>query len=506
MDVYDWAEEPTISRLEFQAAERPGIGRNLAALFSGQVITWTMTLAWTFVVPRLLGPAGMGLIVTAWSVTGILAIVLGLGTKNYLVREIVVDRARAPGLVATGVILRLVMSPVFLLATAVYAHFAHYGGEGDLVLYLAAGATILTLLAEPLQAAFQATERMKYLAYSDVINKSAQGLLGILLAIAGLGAAGFAACWMVMSGVVLVLDAVWLRPYVRVSLRTGVRRLIDMAKESVAYWAFGAFFMIYLWIDSAMLSLMTNPTVVGWYGVPTKLFQSMMFLPVLISTAWLPRLVREFERSPNRLQEAGRAPIELALALGIPLAAAIAAAAAPMIRLLYGPAYAGSIPVMVILALCIPFMYLNIMFGQIAIAAKRQVVWTWAMVGATVVNPAINAALIPLTQAHFHNGAIGAAVSLVLTEVLIVAFGFAVTGRRVLGRSGLRRLVLTSIAAGAMWGVAYLLRDQGAAGALLAGGLTFIVLAAVLRLVTPAEVAFLRQKFQRGPALNRYSR
>ncbi len=507
MEVYTWTEDPTMPRLELQPVEPPsGISRNLAALFSGQVITWTMTLAWTFVVPRLLGPAGMGLIVTAWSVTGILAIVLGLGTKNYLVRAIVVDRARAPGLVATGVVLRLVLSPVFLLATVAYAHFAHYGGQGDLVLYLAAGATILTLLAEPLQAAFQAVERMKYLAYSDVINKSAQGLLGIVLAVAGLGAAGFAACWLVMSGVVLVLDAVWLRPYVQVSFRTSLRRLIHMTKESVAYWAFGVFFMIYLWIDSAMLSLMTNPTVVGWYGVPTKLFQSMMFLPVLISTAWLPRLVREFERSPGRLQDAARAPVELVLVLGIPLAAAMAAAAAPMIRLLYGPAYAGSIPVMVVLAMCIPFMYVNIMFGQIVIAAKRQVVWTWAMAGATVINPAINAALIPLTQARFHNGAIGAAISLLLTELLIVVFGIAVTGRRVLGRSGLRRLGLTSVAAGAMWGVAYLLRDQGDAGALLAGGLTFVVLAVALRLVTPTEMVFLRQKFRRGLPLNRYSR
>ena len=48
-----------------------------------------------------------------------------------------------------------------------------------MALYLAAAATILTLLAEPMQAGFQAIERMEYLAYSDVINKSSQGLLGV---------------------------------------------------------------------------------------------------------------------------------------------------------------------------------------------------------------------------------------------------------------------------------------------------------------------------------------
>src|SRR5919198_706129 len=238
------------------------IGRNVAALAGGQLVTWTMTLGWTLVVPRLLGPAGMGLIVAAWSVTGILGVVLG--------------------------------------------QLAHYGHEGTLVLYLAAGAMIFTLLAEPMQAAFQAMERMEYLAYSDVLNKSAQSLFGILLALASVRAAGMMGCWMVVAGVVIVLDVLWLRRWSPIDLRTSPARLAHMTRESLAYWAFGLFFLIYLWIDSVMLSLLTSPEVVGWYGVPMKLFQTLMFLPVVVSTAWLPRLVDAFRRGPGRAPPGGR--------------------------------------------------------------------------------------------------------------------------------------------------------------------------------------------------------
>ena len=66
---------------------RTSSGATSAVLAAAQLLTWTMTLLWTLVVPRALGPAGMGSIVTAWSVTGVLGIVLGLGTRNYLVRE-----------------------------------------------------------------------------------------------------------------------------------------------------------------------------------------------------------------------------------------------------------------------------------------------------------------------------------------------------------------------------------------------------------------------------------
>jgi O-antigen/teichoic acid export membrane protein len=473
------------------------IGRNVAALGAGQIVTWTMTCAWTLVVPRLIGPAGMGLIVSAWSITGILAIALGLGTRNYLVRAIVVERNRASALLASATVLRLLLAPLFLAAVFVYAQFAGHGHGGRLVLYLAAGATIFTLLAEPMQAAFQAFERMEYLAYSDVVSKSAQGLLGIALAVLGFGAVGFAGCWMVMSGVVIVLDILWLRRYVRLELRSTLRRLIRMVRESVSYWAFGLFFMIYLWIDAAMLSLMTNSTVVGWYGVPTKLFQTMMFVPVIVSTAWLPRLVSAFEESPQKLHRLARTPIELVLLVGLPIAAAVAAAAGPIVHILYGPAYGHSVPVMIVLGLCIPPMYLNIMFAQVLIAAKRQAVWTWAMAGATVVNPAINAVLIPVTQARFHNGAIGAAISLLVTELLIAGFGFAFLGRAVLSRHAGRRLALTAVASTAMWGVAFVLSGLGTVPSLAAAALTFVVLAAIFRLVTREEMVFIRDRLRR---------
>lgn len=473
------------------------IGRNVAALVSGQLVTWTMTLAWTVVVPRLLGPASIGIIVSAMSVTGILSIALGFGTKNYLVRAIVVSRGDAPGLLATATVLRLLLSPVFLIVLAVYAHFAKYGHEGTVVLYLAGGATVLMLLAEPMQAAFQAIERMKYLAYSDVINKSVQGLLGIVLAVMGFGAVGFAGCWMVMSGVVVLLDALWLRDHVQLQLRTNIRRLVSMARESVAYWAFGMFFMIYLWIDTAMLSLMTNSTVVGWYGVPTKIFQTMMFIPVLLTTAWLPRLVTVFERAPSKLQEAARTPIELVLVLGLPITAGIAVAAGPLIHLVYGSAYDHATPVMIILGLCIPPMYLNIMLSTVLVAAKRQVLWTWVMAGATIGNPVVNAVLIPITQHRLGNGAIGAAISLLVTELAIVAVGIVMVGPSAIGWRQIRRFLLTAVASADMWAASYVSRGLGTVPSIAAGCVVLLAVAVVFRLATPDEIAYVRERLRR---------
>jgi O-antigen/teichoic acid export membrane protein len=252
--------------------------------------------------------------------------------------------------------------------------------------------------------------------------------------------------------------------------------------------------MIYLWIDFVMLSLMTNPDVVGWYSVPTRLFQTLMFLPVVIGTAWLPRLVRAFEDSPRRLGEVARSPVELVLLLSLPIAALTVLAAKPLIGLLYGSAYDRSVPVMVVLGLCIPAMYLNIMLSQVLIAMNRQVVWTWVMAGTVVVNPLFNLVLIPSTQDRYGNGAIGAAISLLLTELICIGAGYVLIGRLVFNLGTARRTALGLGIATAMWGIGYAVDSAGIGWvpALLAAGLTFPLLAAAVRLFTPDEIALMR--------------
>src|SRR5215204_378306 len=383
------------------------LGRNISSLAGAQLVTWTMTLLWTLVVPRALGPAGWGLVVSALSVSGVAGIVLGLGTRTYLVRELVVDRAAAATLVGTALILRLLLAPLFAASVIAYAWLSQSGHEARLVLYLLAASTLLTLLAEPMQAGFQAIERMQYLAYSDIINKSAQSLTGIALVVLGFRATGIAVNLAVVAGAIIVLNAFWLRRIVRIDLRTNTRKLVHMAQQSLAYWAFGVFSMLYLWIDTIMLSLM------------------------------------------------------------------------------------------IVLGLCIPPMYLNIMLAAVLVAEKRQMTWTWVMAGATLANPPFNLLLIPLTQSRYGNGAIGAALSLLATELLIVAVGFALVGRNLFGRKEVRRCLLCAAATAAMCGAFFAALPLGLGPALGLAAPTFVVLAATFHIATPAEVAFVKARLSR---------
>lgn len=487
------AAEVTLEPIEMRPHKAGSrIASNLGALASGQLVTWAMTLAWTLVVPRALGPAALGILVSAQSVSGVLAIVLGFGTRQYLVREMVLSPADGPQLVGTAIVTRMLLAPVVGGCAVAWAHLAHYDQLEAVVLYVITAMTICTLLAEPLLAAFQSLERMKYIAYSNVLGKSLQALVGIALVVVGVRVIGIAGSMAATAALIGVLNLVWLRRHLRFSLRTTRRLMLSMARESLAYWAFGLFAFFYLWIDTIMLTLMTDSRVVGWYGATTQLFQTLMALPVLVSTAWLPRLCEAFTEGRGQLVQAARAPLELVLLASIPIAAGTAMVARIVVGAFYGAQFAPATPVLIALACCIPPIYTNIMLAQVLMAEKRQAAWTIVMLGAAVINPLINLVLIPLAQRRYHDGAIGAAVALTLTEVGMDIVGLRLVGRRLLDRTTLRRCALAVVAAGGMWAAFALAQPLGSLCALAAAGVVLVLLTFALRIPTAAETAALR--------------
>jgi O-antigen/teichoic acid export membrane protein len=470
--------------------------KNISMLAGGQLTTWILTGLWTVVVPRGIGPQGMGLLVAAWAAAGIMSVIVGLGTRDLLVRRMAINPSEAPAMVGTAIALRMLLSVPGLLLVFAYASFAGFGREQMIVLMTFSGTTLLLLLLEPIQAAFQALERMQYLAYADVLAKAGVAAGGIALVLFGFGPVALVTLGFSIGIVVLSMNLVWIRSYVRIQWGFRFGEIRALLKDSLAYWAFSAFFTLYLWIDSAMLSVMTTPTVVGWYGVPTKVWGALMFVPVILATALLPRFATANLQGLEKLREAARPFLELVLVLSLPAAVGLAMVSGSIVQLLWTPIYIPSIPVMVIIALSAPATYLNIMLNQLLIARNQPWVWTRVMAGAAVLNILLNLALIPYYQRQFGNGAIGAAVSLTVTEIVVAAVGLAINPGFVTLRSSwriLRAAAATLVMAGVVW----TMRSHGLLLEISAGAGTFVIMAWLLRLPTRNDIETVRSLVRR---------
>ena len=482
-----------LEQVEEVAAERRAarsanvLARNVGVLAGSQVITWCAGLAWALFVPRALGPGGTGVFTLSVAASGILTVLIGLGTRPLLVREISFDRSRASYLIPSAVYQRAVLALPMLGALAVFAHFGGFDREQVTALYLGWGVCVLYVLFEPIQAGLQAFEKMQYLAYSDVLTKTCVSLVSVALVVIGFRALGILTLSVVVLAIVLVLHFRWMRKNFTTdwSVRSG--EIWELTRASIPYLGFALFFTFYLWIDSLMLSVMTPSRVLGWYGLPTKLFGTLMFVPVILSTAWLPRLAAAHGRGDDALREAAQVPLQIVMALSLPVCVGVVLISNHLIAFLYGPEFSQSAPVMALLALSVPPMYMNIMVNQVLIARRQQMVWTKAMAVACAVNPLANLALIPYFQHADGNGAIGAAIGLLLTEIVLAVIGIVVA-RDCFNRALVARIGRAAIATAGMGLAVLAARRFGLAPAILAGLVVYPILAIALRILSRSEV------------------
>jgi len=447
-----------------------------------------MTLLWTLIVPRALGPAGMGLLVMAWSTSSLLSILGGLSSKTLLVKEIAAHPERGPGLLGAAMVVRTASIIPCLALTFAYIRFGHFTGEEVVVLWMAALIAISILFLEPFQAGFQAIERMNYLAYGEVLNKGLVTAAGIVLVLMGFNGLALVATMVIAGGVVVLLNAVWIRPHLRIRWAVDLRAIITLVTQSLSYWAFLFFYTFYLWIDSTILILMSPQTVVGWYGVSTRLFTTLLFVPMIIATAWLPRLAAAYAESPARLRAMARMPVELVLTIMLPVSVGAALTAPSVISLLYGVAFLPAAPVLTLLSITLLPMALNMIAYNILVASNRQLVWTGALAGACILNPALNIVLVRLTQARFDNGAIGAAASLLITEVVIAALAVLIV-REFIDLRVLNRIGRAALATAGMAAVVVMLAESGLVFQVVLGAITFAVLALLLGIAPVEQVA-----------------
>jgi len=484
------------------------LARNLAFLAGGQVATWGLSLLWTIFVPRALGPRGLGELTIAYAATGVVSVVVSLGVGTLMVKEIARDRLKAPWMVGTALVVRGGFVVPAVAAIALYIHFARFGGEQAVVIWMATASMILVMFTGPLQAVFQAIERMEFLAYGDVLSKAVVTVLSIAIVLVGFGVVPVMAIALGMAAVVLLLNLYWSRGKFGIDWHIDRGHVRYLVVESLPYWSTGLVLTIYMWIDSVMLGLMSPESVVGYYAAPTKLFSTLLFVPVILATAFLPRLSAAFRDGAEALQKVGRPALELVIVLGLPIAVGVMLVAKPAINVIYGSAFAPAVPVLFILGLTLAPTYFNVMVNQLLVANNRQLAWTKVMVASAIVNPLLNFFLIRYFQSQQHNGAIGAALSLLATEVGMTVAGLFLLPP-ILGRKSLLRFLRTILATAGMALVVVWLRPQlGFLLQMAAGGITFAVLAVALRLLSSEELDLLGGALSRvlGRSFNRGSR
>jgi O-antigen/teichoic acid export membrane protein len=212
-------------------------------------------------------------------------------------------------------------------------------------------------------------------------------------------------------------------------------------------------------------------------------------------TVVFPMMSVFYRAAPDRLEVVSEKFFKALVLVGLPCGVGLFVLAAPINSLLH--LYPESEAALRILAVCIPFMFVDNTFISALNAMDRQLLYGWIALTGLVVNVGLNLVLIP------KYGYIGASWSTSTTEILLPTMGWLLLAR-LAGPLRVWRASWRILVAGAGMGLAlapfHSVHGWHTVAAIVLGAAVYGVLLIVVRAFDAEERSLLRRALATGAA------
>jgi O-antigen/teichoic acid export membrane protein len=367
------------------------------------------------------------------SETGISTVALRLmstdhfGEANYLglalTSELVTSLVVAPLMLPVGLLLGYPSEVIALLAIGtIYLFFQGFMAALDAT-FRARRVLVLPALFLALQAAVTG-------GTGGALVSSGAGPPGLVTAM-GLGYAAAA-----VAAFVLVRS----RLKIPIVLTGTVRKVPSFLRTALPIAATGGITIVYERIDLLMVSRLDSTSAAAIYGVVLTALAISTILPSVIAPAFFPLLAAGLKDAREQARKSFFLLWRLFLLLSVPVALFLVFGSDELVTAVLGDRYESAGTPLAIFGGCIVLGFLNYLLWYALLAAYRERRRLLILVASLAVNVGLNVLLIP------PHGPTGAAVALVVSDFLIVAWQTRMVHRSVFAVP-FRRLFLKPVVA-----------------------------------------------------------
>jgi O-antigen/teichoic acid export membrane protein len=459
------------------------IAKNVGVMMASQLVTWGLAFVLAIFLPRYLGATAMGAISIANSIWMIMSVLFAFGMDTHLTKSISRDPAKTSELLSTSLLLRVAFFAVSCAVVALYTWTMRYDAQLLTVVSLIGASFLFASFAGAFNAALIGLERMEFVSIANIVSKGLLTGLSVLLMFLDAGlypvvAVGIIAA--LSSSIILFFSISRSYP---LGLRFSVPEARTMLVASSAYLVSGLAMTVYQHIDKLFIQALVDTRTVGWYGTAMNLFGTTMFLPVVFGTVIFPSLARSYATGDAKLNLIAQRSFDLMFLLSVPVGLGIVVIGQPLVDLLYGPEFAQSGPILMMLGVVLIFTYLNTILGQLLISTDRTGKWNLVMIAAIVLTLPLDLWLVPWTRDVFGNGALGGTLAFLITEFGMVVAAILLMPRHTLQWSNVRTAALTLLAGLLMMATSWWFRESLMLVSILVGAATYTAAVMLLRIV-----------------------
>jgi len=401
---------------------------------STDVIAKAVTLLVTVGAARALSPEAFGVLALAMTTGWILGVASDAGLPLYLARAVATGPATVSVLVREVMSLRAMFAIAAMGAGAVIAALAappQYSlAFGLVVLAHLTGAALDTLLH-----VYRGLGRSEVESTVTIVTRLVTAVLVVMVLVMRPSLLFLSVALLAAPGVALVVTYAMARRLITREVEGGAKapppRMsmdVDTPRPTLTFERFrreaapigvGVLLSaIYFRCDVYFISYWHGLETVGMYNAVFRLVEALRLLPAAALAVAFPHLCRAVDSRPL-------ARLALTLtAAGLLMMAGTLVAAPAVVGLVYGAPYLPAAPALGVLALALPFFFLNYALTHQVIAWDGQRAYAAIAAGALVANLASNILLIP------SQGMVGAAWSTVLTELVVMTGCFMTLQRK----------------------------------------------------------------------------
>ena len=425
---------------------------NTSFLFGAEIYRKIIRVALVIFAARLLGDEGYGKFAFALAFVKLFLIFTDAGVHQLLIRELARNKELVKKYTGNAVLIKIVLCIITCFVIFVIIHLSNKPQDVVYTVYLLTLNQILISFSLIFESIFQAWQRMKYVAFTNVISATSVTLLGVGVLIVGGSYIELAMMYVIASFLKLVYCIfISNKHFVKIRIMFDFKIIKFILKEGLPIGINFFFATIYTLIDQVMLSFMYNDEVVGWYRAAYQFVFTMTLIPEQLLKAAFPVLSKYFVKSLADLKILFNRLLKFLLLAALSLATFIFLFSKDLIRLLYGNEYINGANALQILVWSTAIIYINFIFANTTRATNKQRFTAKVVMMGAVINVILNFILIPKYNI------IGAAVATLITEVLIFTIHFIFLSKHIIRPPVLRYLPKVLLINGVMVLCVYIL-------------------------------------------------
>ena len=359
---------------------------------------------------RYLGPSNYGLLSYASSVVAFVVPLAQLGLNNVLVEEIIAHPEHEGKTLGTSLLMSMVSAVFCFVGCVTFVSIANVGERDALVVCALHGISLIFQASEMIQYWYQAKLLSKYTAITSLAAYFVVSLYKMYLLIAGKSvywfAISYAFDYMLISVVLLLIYK-----------KLGGQKLsfsFPLCKRIFArsryYIVASMMVTVFAQTDKIMIKMMLGNAENGYYSTAVTCACITGFVFVAIIDSLRPLIFESKRRDQQELEKNVSILYSIVIYMGLAQSVVLALFAGPIVRILYGEAYAAAVPILQTITWYTAFSYMgNVRNIWMLAENKQKYLWIVNLSGA-VLNVIGNFILIPVM------GAVGAALASVVTQ------------------------------------------------------------------------------------------